>query len=61
MESTVTLSARAHGATRENSPRYTREEWEFIKPIIYQLYLEEDETLPNVIDILNEVYRFTPS
>jgi hypothetical protein len=49
------------GAVREQSRRYTSDEWETMKPRVEQLYVKERHTLKQLMVVLKEESGFTAS
>ena len=61
MESTFGLPVASPNKTREYARRYASDEWETIKAQIERLYVQESQTLRQVIDILKQNHGFIAS
>jgi hypothetical protein len=61
MESAFRVAASAPHGTRDYAPRYTTDEWEAMKPKIQQLYVQDEKTLQQVINMLQRHHGFTAS
>jgi len=56
-----TLGAAEEEQGSERAPRYSREEWQLMKPRIEQMYVTEAQTLKNVMQKLKEEFGVVTS